>query len=129
MPVTPSNWLLYVPAFSLPYDSLIPRDVWCLHGRRSPPTASWIVGSAALIGVARLAVDRPNKWRPGDTIKIKLLNGTRFLHSMVKQYAPVWVRYANLQMEVVERRDYADVRVAFNRDGHWSEIGTSCVAE
>lgn len=70
-------------------------------------------------------------WKPGQTIKVKFLNGTAWQKSKVKQYAVRWTYHCNLSFEFVEY-GYADIRVAFNwqgDNGSWSMIGTDALKE
>ena len=48
-------------------------------------------------------------WRPGDTIRIKFLNGTTELQQQVRQYAALWLEYVDLNFEYVEVNETADV--------------------
>jgi hypothetical protein len=67
-------------------------------------------------------------WMPGQTIRIKFLNGDNYLQTKVKQYASVWLQHANLKYEWVTTGDAA-IKISFkwNGDqGSWSNIGTHC---
>ncbi len=70
-------------------------------------------------------------WRPGDTIRIKFLNGTTELQQQVRQYAALWLEYVDLNFEYVEVNETADVKIGFDMDEKWiawSTIGTDCKA-
>ncbi len=70
-------------------------------------------------------------WKPGQTIKVKFLNGTVWQKNKVKEHAVKWTYYCNLYFEFVEY-GYADVRVAFNwqgDNGSWAMIGTDALKE
>lgn len=79
-------------------------------------------------GVNTKAVaDISKTWQSGDTIRIKFLNGTETLQNRVKQYASIWLEYADLVFEYVEND--ADVKISFDWEGKlvsWSTIGTDC---
>jgi hypothetical protein len=63
-------------------------------------------------------------WHPGRTLRVKFLNGDPALHEKVKAAALEWTRYANLQLEFVEKGD-AELWVSFDTGkGSWSYIGT-----
>jgi hypothetical protein len=67
-------------------------------------------------------------WFPGQTIRIKFLNGDAYLQSKVKQYANQWLQHSNLKYEWVASGDAA-IKISFkwNGDqGSWSKIGTGC---
>lgn len=79
-------------------------------------------------GVETKAVAEKSKtWQSGDIIRIKFLNGTEAVQNKVKQYASLWLEYADLVFEYVEND--ADVKISFDWDGKlvsWSTIGTDC---
>jgi len=67
-------------------------------------------------------------WLPGQTIRIKFLNGDEFLQNKVKQYANQWLQYSNLKYEWVTSGSAA-IKIGFkwNGDvGSWSTIGNDC---
>lgn len=76
------------------------------------------------------AIAPTNKlWWAGQTIKIKFLNGDSKIQAKVKQYAALWLKYANLRFEYVNANDYADVKIGFDTyDNYiaWSTIGIDC---
>lgn len=77
----------------------------------------------------KAALVKNKKWKTGQTIKVKFLNGSQFLQDNVKKYAETWLQYANLSFEYMEPNDIADIKVAFKWDcdyGSWSYIGTDC---
>lgn len=70
-------------------------------------------------------------WNPGDTIRIKFLNGTSELQQKVQQYAAEWLQYANLHFMYVGPGGQADVKIGFDLDTVYiatSAIGTDCKA-
>lgn len=79
-------------------------------------------------GIETKAVAEKSKtWQSGDIIRIKFLNGTEAVQNKVKQYASLWLEYADLVFEYVEND--ADVKISFDWDGKlvsWSTIGTDC---
>ena len=76
-------------------------------------------------------------WKPGETIRIKFLNGDQNMQDMVKKYANEWTEYANIKFEWVPCtnesewvvcKEEAEIKIAFGwgRDkGNWSKIGTA----
>ncbi|WP_281233441.1 matrixin family metalloprotease [Flavobacterium gelatinilyticum] len=72
---------------------------------------------------------KENRWENGQTIRIKFLNGNKFLQNKVKQFANEWTEYANLKFEWVETDEDADIKIGFkwkNNRGSWSTIGNNC---
>lgn len=74
---------------------------------------------------SHLALSTEYKWSPGDTIKVRLLGGSLHVQKMVKKYAQVWLKYANLELHFVDH-GHADIRVSFKKGGSYSVVGTSC---
>lgn len=76
---------------------------------------------------SKAVADITKTWLSGDTIRIKFLNGTETVQNRVKQYASIWLEYADLVFEYVEND--ADVKISFDWEGKlvsWSTIGTDC---
>lgn len=70
-------------------------------------------------------------WQPGDTIRIKFQNADEYpgMSDKVIQYAAIWLQYAYLHFEYVDKDEEADVKIGFNMDTRelaWSTIGTDC---
>jgi|GEM_PF-1665876 len=65
------------------------------------------------------------RWQPGQTIKIKFLDGDADAQGKVKRIAGEWTKYANLKFEYVAENEYADIRIGFNvgNYGAWSVLG------
>ena len=65
-------------------------------------------------------------WNPGDTIRIKFLDGIKEQRDFVKATCVEWLKYANVKFEFIESGD-SEIRIRFNaNDGAWSYIGTEC---
>ncbi|KAL8710770.1 MAG: hypothetical protein Q9220_004788 [cf. Caloplaca sp. 1 TL-2023] len=63
-------------------------------------------------------------WAPGRQLKISFLSGSDWQKSKVKQYAPIWCKYANLSMTFVDNGP-CDILIDFNPTlGSWSFYGT-----
>lgn len=69
-------------------------------------------------------IDWP-RWKNGQTIKIKFLDGDSNAREKVKKYAAEWTKYANLNFVYVSATEYADIRIGFQlgQPGAWSELG------
>ncbi|WP_289665360.1 matrixin family metalloprotease [Flavobacterium panacagri] len=65
------------------------------------------------------------RWKIGQTIKIKFLDGDAASQEKVKRIAGEWTKYANLTFEYVPATEYADIRIGFNVGsyGAWSVLG------
>lgn len=74
-------------------------------------------------GVSDRASGKKNKfWAPGQRIRVRFLNGSATLQNKVFAYAQQWESYANVDFVRVSSGT-AEIRVAFDRDGHWSYLG------
>lgn len=74
-----------------------------------------------------LGVVKSKRWRPGHTIKIKLIRGSKAIREKVERYAREWTRHANIHMEFVDDIRRAEIRVSFVKGGSWSMVGTDCL--
>lgn len=79
-----------------------------------------------------------NTWRPGTTLKVAFNGGNPKLHKLIAETAQEWSRYGNIKFDFgfdpklcvfrlwsPDDKNYsADIRIAFEPDGHWSALGT-----
>ncbi|MDX2134660.1 MAG: M12 family metallopeptidase [Saprospiraceae bacterium] len=61
-------------------------------------------------------------WSPGQKLRVRFLNGTSALQDKVFNYAQEWEKYANVDFVRVSSGT-AEIRIAFDKDGHWSYLG------
>lgn len=69
------------------------------------------------------------RWQPGETIRIKFLNGSAYVQQKVRQYADQWTQHANLKFQYVSSAENADIKIGFDYGGyggHWCYYGTLC---
>jgi hypothetical protein len=62
------------------------------------------------------------KWLPGQTIKVKFLDGSQYVRGKVQQYSKEWETYGNIKFQYVTSGT-ADIRISFSKKGSWSQIG------
>ncbi|KAL9098142.1 MAG: hypothetical protein Q9163_006141 [Psora crenata] len=77
-------------------------------------------------GPVRFEDGRPvaTMWKNGETLRVRLLGGSPYVRSKVKQYAMVWMSYANITLQFVDYGD-AQIRIGFEwGKGSWSYMGT-----
>ncbi|MFR9166998.1 MAG: matrixin family metalloprotease [Dysgonomonas sp.] len=77
----------------------------------------------------KAALLKNKRWKTGQTIRVKFLNGHSYLQDNVKKYADMWLDYANLKFEYVGPNEKADIKIAFKWDcdySTWSYLGTDC---
>ena len=63
-------------------------------------------------------------WRAGQTITIKFIGGEPFVRQKVQQYAMEWTKFANLKFQFVGDNSQAMIRIAFQKGGSYSYVGT-----
>ena len=71
----------------------------------------------------QLALVTGKKWQNGRTLHVRFLDGLPQIQAKVKQFAMQWTQHANIKLEFDNSPD-AEIRIAFQRDGSWSYIGT-----
>lgn len=78
-------------------------------------------GSNTLQLKSHLTMASNHKWTPDDTIKVWLFGGIHYIQRMVKTYARLWLKYADLDLESVDYGD-ADIYVSSSSAalGSWS---------
>lgn len=81
--------------------------------------------------MTKLALASRRCWAPGQTLRIRFLEGEARLHDRVALAASEWTRYANLRFEFLpsgsKSATPAEIRVAFGGNGDsssWSRLGT-----
>lgn len=62
-------------------------------------------------------------WRPGSVLKVSFVGGTQAERDRVMEVAGRWSDHANIQFDAGDHDD-PDIRIAFDRNRHWSRIGT-----
>lgn len=93
-------------------DRVLPGDL-----RRAIPFMS--IGS----GRTRAVTPLGKLWMNGSTLRVRFLGGTTQQQATVKQFAPRWMDFANLQLNFGNAPD-AEIRITFEDDGAWSYVGT-----
>ena len=71
----------------------------------------------------QLALVTGKKWQNGRTLHVRFLGGQPQIQAKVKQFALQWTQHANIKLEFDDSPD-AEIRIAFQKDGSWSYIGT-----
>ncbi len=61
-------------------------------------------------------------WTPGQTLRVRFLNGSATLQGKVMGYAKQWESFANIKFTQVSSGT-SEIRVAFDLAGHWSYVG------
>jgi hypothetical protein len=75
----------------------------------------------------KMALFTGKRWKPGRTLGIRFLDGSKTQRSQTEHYASVWEQYANVKMKF-DAGPKAEVRISFEADpGSWSAVGTDCL--
>lgn len=84
---------------------------------------SYALSEAPEAGVQDRSTGAKNKfWAPGQKLRVRFLNGSSSLHNKVFAYAEQWESFANIDFVRVSSGT-AEIRVAFDKDGHYSYVG------
>jgi hypothetical protein len=65
-------------------------------------------------------------WNPGDTLRVRFLDGTPKQRRFVERFVPIWSAYANIRFEFGDDPD-AEIRVSFKQPGTWAHVGTDAL--
>lgn len=77
----------------------------------------------------KIAVTSRKMWAPGETLRIRFLDGTSAMHTKVIRAAKPWEEHANIFFDFGAHPD-AQIRIAFSADtGSWSAVGTDALVE
>jgi hypothetical protein len=75
---------------------------------------------------AELALERGKLWQPGQTIRVRFLDGVPTVKAKVEQVAHQWSLYANIKFAFGSDPG-AEIRISFANPGSWSYIGRDCL--
>jgi hypothetical protein len=74
----------------------------------------------------RLALLTGSAWKPGRTVRVGFLSGSRAVRARVQAIAEQWRQHANIAFEFGTDAD-AEIRIGFSPGGSWSLIGTEAL--
>ncbi len=74
----------------------------------------------------QIAFIRDKKWKPGQTLRVRFLDGDPSVQWKVQKLAHQWSQYANLKFAFGNYAD-AQIRISFKTGGSWSYIGTDAL--
>ncbi|KAL8376465.1 hypothetical protein RB595_007520 [Gaeumannomyces hyphopodioides] len=97
--------------------------------QENPRNGTQITAGDSIPGVGEMGLALPvgSMWKPGRTLRVKILNGSEKIRGKVRQYANVWTEYANIKFDFVDSGD-AEIRVNIDSSrGSWSYVGTGCL--
>ena len=65
-------------------------------------------------------------WKAGKILKVRFLDGSKYVQKKVKKYAMEWQKFANISFEFGDF-DNAEIRISFSGNGSWSYVGTDAL--
>ncbi len=77
-------------------------------------------------GDARGAVITNAKWNPGQTLRVRFLDGDPIVQQKIAAVAQQWSQYANIRLEFGNDPN-AEIRISCQPGGSWSYIGTGAL--
>jgi serralysin len=76
---------------------------------------------------SRGAVETKKKWQPGQTLRVRFLDGDPIVQQKIEAVAHQWSQYINIRFEFGHDPD-AEIRISCKRGGSWSYIGTGALS-
>lgn len=73
-----------------------------------------------------LGVVRDKRWKPGQVLRIRFLDGHPPVQEKVKLHAQEWTKHANIKFDFGQDPN-AEIRISFALPGSWSAIGTDAL--
>lgn len=74
----------------------------------------------------QIAFIRDKKWKPGQVLKVRFLDGDAGVQWKVQKLAHQWSQFANIKFAFGNYAD-AEIRISFKPGGSWSYIGTDAL--
>jgi hypothetical protein len=75
----------------------------------------------------KMALFTGKRWKPGRTLGIQFLDGSKTQRSKTQHFAEEWLQFANVRMKF-NAGPKSEIRISFQADpGSWSAVGTDCL--
>lgn len=75
----------------------------------------------------KMALETGKRWKRGQKLRIKFLDGSATQRAKVREHASEWLEYANIKFDWAGGAQ-AEIRISFTADpGSWSAVGTDCL--
>jgi hypothetical protein len=117
-------------------DRVIPMELKVVAARRSRQVNSHNDPGPQLQKVRRMgvsghplkmALETGKRWKPGQTLNIRFLDGSARQRAKVREKASEWLQYAELKLNW-KGGAKSEIRISFSADpGSWSAVGTDCL--
>jgi hypothetical protein len=85
------------------------------------------IGAGGPLPPSFLAVITGKRWLPGRTLRVRFLGGDPVVQRRLQPFAHQWSDFANIKFVFGDDPD-AEIRIAFENSGSWSNIGTDALA-
>lgn len=76
---------------------------------------------------SRGAIESSKKWKPGQTLRVRFLDGDPTVQQKIEAVAHQWSQYINVRFEFGNDPD-AKIRISCQPGGSWSYIGTGALS-
>jgi hypothetical protein len=95
------------------------------HPANGPRGLRMMAGASA--HPLKMALFTGKRWKPGRSLGIRFLDGSKTQRSQTQHFATMWLKYANVKMDFGAGPE-AEIRISFEADpGSWSAVGTDCL--
>ncbi len=97
------------------------------------PRGLHVMAAPISVGVSahplKMALFTGKRWKPGRTLGIRFLDGSKTQRAKTEHFAEMWLEYANVEMKF-SAGPKAEVRISFQADpGSWSAVGTDSLLQ
>lgn len=76
--------------------------------------------------LSRGAIIKSKRWKPGQTLRVRFLQGDPNIHRKVEAIAHQWSQFANIKFNF-GNHSKSDIRISFQPGGSWSLLGTDAL--
>ena len=110
-----------IPALDICVDAYPPGRHY--HPIRMPPTLEELKQLVAAGRHEEMAVETLKLWQPGQTLRVRIMDGDDEVQRDIEGYAREWLQFANLELEFGNFAE-AEIRVTTFGAGFSSQVGT-----
>ena len=97
------------------------------NGPRSFSMMTPMTSSGVSAHPLKMALFTGKRWKPGRTLGIRFLDGSKTQRSKTEHFAKEWLDYANIKFKF-NAGPKSEIRISFQADpGSWSGVGTDCL--
>ncbi len=104
-----------------------PEDDLLLKSNSPLESNSLLEGDSPSAPLSRGAIITRKKWKPGQTLRVRFLDGDPSVHRKVEAFAHQWSQFANIKFNFGNHQQ-AEIRISFKPGGSWSLLGTDALS-